>query len=240
MCNQSSNHPKQNPAGLVWTLLGVAILTLTLAGVGWVRLTDPLPPEGMLALLGLGSVPAALALFVGLGRAYFAKRKLVASATGPVRSPGLRVAGVGLGLLVLGVAIVTADSWRGQRQQQQWVAEAEAIVEDLLRNADSIPEEMRERLGAFERLTGGGYGGAAWNIQGYEYFSADRQAHFANATIPVKIFVTEGRITNPGSREVVVQEVAGDLLSLDAPMSKDTPIPRGKGLRIMVSHPELK
>jgi hypothetical protein len=119
------------------------------------------------------------------------------------------------------------------------VLEAQAAVEDLLHTGDRIPADMKERLGPFRGLTGQRFGGAGFNIQGYEYLQADRDAHFTNATIPVQIFVTEGRKTNPGSREVVVTEVRRDESSL---YLNDAALPQRptEGLKIIVSHPDLR
>ena len=44
---------------------------------------SPLPPERVFFLLALESVPAALSMLLGLGRGFGAKRKLLASASGP-------------------------------------------------------------------------------------------------------------------------------------------------------------
>jgi hypothetical protein len=97
---------------------------------------------------------------------------------------------------------------------------------------------MKERLGSFKGLTGQRIGGAVWNIQDYEYLVADRDAHFTNVTVPVRIYVTEGRKTNPSSHEIVVQSVKRDqsLYLIDAPLPQDPT----EGLRIMVSHPQIK
>ncbi len=97
---------------------------------------------------------------------------------------------------------------------------------------------MKEHLGSFKGLTGRRIGGAAWNIQGYEYLVADRDAHFTNVTVPVRIYVTEGRKTNPSSHEIVVQSVSRD----QSLYLNDAPLPQSptEGLRIMVSHPQLK
>ena len=48
-----------NSSGFVWASVGLAITTLTLVGVAWIQLVDPIPPEGVFVLLALGGVPAA-------------------------------------------------------------------------------------------------------------------------------------------------------------------------------------
>lgn len=214
-------------------------MTLTFAGVGWIQLVSPIPTEGVFFLLALGGAPATVAMLLGCWRGFRAKKGLLATASDPVHSLGIRTALAGLGLLLLGVTIFAGDCLRRQSQQRQWVLEAQAAVEDLLHTTDRIPADMKERLGPFKGLTGQRFGGAVWNIQGYEYLQADRDAHFAHATIPVRIYVTEGRKTNPGSREVIVLEVRRDPSSL---YLNDAPLPQRptEGLRIMVSHPDLK
>jgi hypothetical protein len=229
----------RNSAGLVWASLGLAITTLTFVGVGWIQLVSPVPAEGVFFLLALGGFPAALAMVLGLWRGFRAKRELLVSASDPVHSSGIRIACIGLGLLSLGVALFAGDCLRRQSQKRQWVLESQAAVEDLLHTADRIPAGMRERLGPFKGLIGKRFGGAAWNIQGYEFLIADRDAHFANATIPVRIYVTEGRKTNPESHGIVIKTVERDQSSL---YLNDAPLPKypTEGLRIMVSHPDLK
>src|ERR1039457_6971490 len=49
--------------------------------------------------------------------------------------------------------------------------------------------------GTFLRLEGSGYGGAVWNIQGYDYIQLHRTAYYSGDSFPMVIYVTEGRIT---------------------------------------------
>ena len=86
---------------------------------------------------------------------------------------------------------------------------------------------MGERLGPFKHFTGQGFGGAVWNIQGFDYLRARREGHFENATIPVLFIVSEGRKTNAGNRDIVVMDV-------QVSTGKDAQ------LIIMVSHPDLQ
>ena len=238
LMGKSSISALQNSAGFAWASSGLGVLILTLTGVGWIQLLDPVPPEGVFFLLALGCFPAALAMLIGLRNGIRAKKKLSDVASVHVRSSGICTALAGLGMLAVGVAIFTGDCWRRETQKTQWVQEAQVAVEKLLHAADRIPADMRVPLGSFTGLTGHGFGGAAWNIQGYEYLIADRDAHFANAKIPVRIYVTEGRKTNPGIAAIVVQAIKRDSSSLylsDAPLPK-RPI---EGLRVTVSHPAL-
>jgi hypothetical protein len=157
--------------------------------------------------------------------------------SGQRKSTGLLWASI-LGILLIVITVFAGDYWRRHRQKRQWVSEAQAAVEYLLQTADRIPASMKERLGPFRGLSGQRIGGAAWNTQGYEYLVADRDAHFANVTVPVRIYVIEGRRTNPSSQEIVVQSVQRDqsLYLIDATLPQEPT----EGLRIMVSHPLLK
>jgi serine/threonine-protein kinase len=110
---------------------------------------------------------------------------------------------------------------RVERQETVWVSEAQAIVRDYLaRNPDhSIPSQF----GAFKQLTGKGHMFPPWNIQGYQYLSADRNAVFADGTVPLRIYVTEGRKTMPDSSSITVYRTGQS---------------DGR-LEIFVSHPDL-
>jgi cytochrome c-type biogenesis protein CcmH/NrfF len=232
----------KNPAGVVWSSLGLALTTLILLGVGLVYLIN-LEPEFYSSVLFLLAGPlAALLLIVGLWRGVRAKKRLASDGYASSSSRGITAALGGLGLLLLGFAlfwIVAQLKYNQQHaREQRWVNEAQAVVEKLLEDGDQIPEPMRRRLGAFESLRGERFSGAVWNTQGYEYLIADRDAHFANATIPVRFYITEGQTTNPGSRDIVVKELreTEQLYLEDAPLPK-LPVP---GLELKVSHPDLK
>lgn len=154
----------RNSVGFVCASLGLAILTLTLVGVGWI-LVDPVPPEGVFALLALGGVPATIAMLLGLWRSFLTKKEFLTSASGPIHSPGIRLALIGLGLLLIGIAIFAVDCVRRQSQKRQWITQAQDAVVDVLHASDRIPADMRKRLGPFRSLTGERYGGPSWNIQ---------------------------------------------------------------------------
>ena len=224
----------QNSCGSVWASLGFVIMVLTLVIVGWNQLPETigLPQEGVIFLLVSGGVPATISMLVGLWRGVRKRNELQATASVPICSSGIRIAVIGLGLLLIGVSVLAEDCVRKQANQKRWVSEAQNTVEDVLRSA-RIPADMSERLGPFKHFTGQGFSGAVWNIQGYDYLHADRDAHFERGRIPVRFYVTEGRVTNPGSRETVVMEVTKPSL-----YSKGAPLPI-EGLHMMVSHPEL-
>lgn len=227
---------QRNSAGLVCASVGISILTLTFIGVGWVQFVDSLPPEGMVLLLALGGGPATIALVLGLRLGLQAKTKLSASTSDPICSSGIRVAGIGLGLLLLGAAFFGGDCIRREMQKSRWVAEAQVVVEEVLTAGSRIPTPLKERLGSFQSLTGVSHDGPSWNIEGQFYLIADRTASFANGTIPVRIYVTEGSKTNKGNVNIVVQTLEIQQLYL-----QDAPIPKVPmdGLKIMVSHPAI-
>ena len=224
----------QNSCGSAWASLGFVIMVLTLVIVGWNQLPENigLPQEGVIFLLAAGGVPATIAMLVGLWRGVRKRNELRATASAPICSSGIRIAVIGLGLLLMGVTVLAADCVRKQANQKRWVSEAQVKVEDALRSA-RIPADTSERLGLFKHFTGQGFSGALWNIQGYDYLIAERDAHFEGGTTPVRFYVTEGRITNPGSRDTVVMEMTGDTFYQTG---ASRPI---AGLRFMVSHPEL-
>lgn len=228
----------RSSAGIVWSSVGTIILILTYISATLIQFANPLPPEGVFFLLILGGIPAALCLLLGLRRGYRTRRDLATTTSAPTYFPGIRIAIIGLGLLLVGIFISIGSIARSRTRNVQLITEAQSAVEKVLLAADRIPTDMRERLGSFKELTGEGYGGAVWNIQSYDYLMADRDAHFGNATIPVRFYVTEGNITNPGNQTIVVLKVERDqqLYLIEAPLPK---VPT-EGLRIMVSHPDLK
>ena len=132
---------------------------------------------------------------------------------------------IGLVFLLLGVTFLFEDCVRKHANQKQWVSEAQVKVAQALRS-DRVPNDMSKRLGPFKHLAGQGFGGAVWNVQGFDSLQARREGHFENGTIPVHFIVTEGRITNAGNRDTVVMDVRFST-------GKDA------HLIIMVSHPDL-
>lgn len=203
-------------------------MLLTLGIVGWNQFPENigLPMEGVVFLLAVGGVPASIAMVVGLWRGVQKKNELRATASVPICSTGIRIAMIGLVLLLLGVTFLVEDCVRKHANQKQWVSEAQVKIEQALRS-DRVPHDMGERLGPFKHFTGQGFGGAVWNIQGFDYLRARREGHFGNATIPVLFIVSEGRKTNAGNRDIVVMDV-------QVSTGKDAQ------LIIMVSHPDLQ
>ena len=79
--------------------------------------------------------------------------------------------------------------------------------------------------GTFLRLEGSGFGGAVWNIQGYDYIRLPRTAYYSGGSFPMMIYVTEGRVTAPGLKAVGIPKIES--------MSP------AQGAFIYVSHPDL-
>jgi hypothetical protein len=106
----------------------------------------------------------------------------------------------------------------------RWCAEAQAAVESWLR-ADTN-NWFTPKYGKFVSLKGSGYvWPPAWNIQGYDYMTLHRTGHFADGTLPVTIYVTEGAITAPGQTNLGIPV-------LDGPVT-------AQGARIFISHPKV-
>lgn len=224
----------RNLAGIVWSSIGLALVILTLVGVALLQFLDPIPWEGAALLLGIGSVPAMTAILLGFCRGHRARKRTLHKSSRSVNTCSARIALIGVGLLLLGIAIFAGDTLRRQWLERKWVAEAEAAVEEVLHAAHLIPEDMRERLGPFQRLSGTLYGGPSWNVLGYHYLTADRAGHFANGTIPIDLFITRG-----GFEKSVVQSVEKRQLILyleEESMSKGSM----EGLKITVSVPNLR
>ena len=79
--------------------------------------------------------------------------------------------------------------------------------------------------GNFIRLEGSGFGGAVWNIQGYDYIKLQRTAYYSGGSFPMMIYVTEGRRTAPGRKTVGIPTI-----------ESMSPL---QGAFIYVSHPGL-
>jgi hypothetical protein len=129
----------------------------------------------------------------------------------------------------------------GNSQETQWVEEAQAAVEAFLRNGKQAAngpetgnidnkvvfdkEAIIEKFGSLQSISGSGYGHPAWNIQGYHYLTAQRTAHFSKGPVPLKIQVTEGRVTAPSRTDICVK----------AGIQYDS----ANHMTIFVSHPQL-
>ncbi len=220
-----------NSSGFVTASVGLVITALTLVGVAYIQLVNPVPPEGVFFLLALGGIPAAIAMLLGLWQGVHEKRMLLAPDSGPISSSGIRIAGAGLGLLLLGVVIFAGDCLRRQSLQRQWFADAQVAVEEVLHSADRIPADMRKRLGPFQGLTSRGIGG-------WQFLRTDGEAQFNNGMIPVRIYVTCYEKTNDKSQEVVVRKVERNN-QLYPYFRGETTSTMG-GLEFWVSHPDFK
>jgi hypothetical protein len=222
---------QRNSSGFVSASVGLVITTLTLVGVAYIQLVNPVPPEGVFFLLALGGIPATIAMLLGLWQGFHEKRMLLASASGPINSSGIRIAGAGLGLLLLGVVIFAGDFLRRQSLQRQWFADAQVAVEEVLHSADRIPADMRKRLGPYQGLTTRGIGG-------WQFLRTDGEAQFNNGMIPVRIYVTCYEKTNDNSQEVVVRKVERN--NQLYPFFRGETTSTMEGLEFWVLHPDVK
>lgn len=232
---------RRNSAGLAWALSGFAILTLTLIVVGWIQfgpLGPPLPPEGVFALLAFGGIPASLAMLLGLRQSLRAKRELFAVSIGTVVSPGIRIAGVGFGLLMTGVVFFVADCTRRNSLDRQWIAEAQLAVEEVLHDGNRIPSAMRQRLGPFKNLTTRGLTGPAWESSGY-ILRTDGKAQFDGGMIPVRIYVT-GSENLQGNRNQGVVVVRVETNTQLYPFYREELTGTMEGLEFWVIHPQVE
>ena len=117
-------------------------------------------------------------------------------------------------IALLGVKLVH------ERVEARCAQEGEDAVVVYLRSGAS--GKLAE-VGDFVGLEGGGWYPPVWNIQGYNYLTLERTATFAKRSVPVKIYVTEGRRAAPG------QTAVGHPYIEKAPNE----------WRIFVSHPDL-
>ena len=130
-------------------------------------------------------------------------------------------------LMVLLVVAVIAVAGCGESKKSihaRCAAEGQAVVEAFLRN--EAPASFTNDLGSFVKLDGSGFYNPVWNIQGYFYLTLDRTGSFQRRTIPIRIFVTEGRVTAPGSTNVGRPRIES--------------VSMVQGARLFVSHPDLK
>jgi hypothetical protein len=112
--------------------------------------------------------------------------------------------GVGSLLLILIVVIRCDHLWR-TRNDSRYAAEGQAAVEEYLRtNVASALKQLHvtNDWGAFLRLEGGRIGYPVWNIQGYHFLDLRRTAYFTGGELPIRIIVSEGRVTAPGLQTV--------------------------------------
>lgn len=136
------------------------------------------------------------------------------------------VTGFGPALMAMFCATILApDILQAADVRTQWCAEAQAAVESWLR-ADTN-NLFTPKYGKFVRLEGSGYQWPpVWNIQGYDYITLHRTGHFADGTIPIKIYVTEGAVTAPGQTNLGIPVLDG-------------PVTDAQGAGIFISHPKV-
>jgi len=84
-----------------------------------------------------------------------------------------------------------------------------------------------DEYGSFLSLEGSGYSQPAWNIQEYHYLWLQCMGHFSRRSLPIRIYITEGRVTAPGFKTVGKPRIEGPISPL-------------QGARIFVSHPDVR
>jgi hypothetical protein len=133
-------------------------------------------------------------------------------------------------VLLLGIVVVQVGCGTSK---SRCAVEGQASVEAYLRTgADGAFTNVAVGGGAFTnygtflRLEGSGYGGAVWNIQGYDYIKLQRTAYYSGGSFPMMIYVTEGRATAPGLKTVGIPKI--EFMS---------PV---QGAFIYISHPGLR
>lgn len=104
-----------------------------------------------------------------------------------------------LSLLLTGAALMVVRSFRAAQWKTalhaRCAAEGEAAVLSYLKSGGHGAVQTN---GAFVGLAGTGYSPPVWNSAGYFFLWMDRKATFASGTIPLRIYVTEGRKTALG------------------------------------------
>jgi hypothetical protein len=124
-------------------------------------------------------------------------------------------------VVILAGAGVRAFQWYRLHQEATCVREAEEAIVYYLQNgvqkenssesdlprsqkANTDRTDLVEKFGAFQNLSGEGYGYPTLKLEGNRYLVAERVAHFAGKDLPLLFYVTDGRVTAPGRTAVYV------------------------------------
>jgi hypothetical protein len=127
--------------------------------------------------------------------------------------------GVVSSLVILILVIYCNHLWR-TRNDSRYAAEGQAAVEEYLRtNAASALKQLHETKdwGAFLRLEGSGIAYPVWNIQGYHFLDLRRTAYFTGGELPIRIIISEGRVTAPGLKTVGIPYVKDGMIFVSHP-----------------------
>ncbi len=133
---------------------------------------------------------------------------------------------LGSGLvLLLFVVILWASFGSVQKQRRtsddpRYAAEGQKAVEEFLRtDAPSVLKQLgaTNDLGSFLNLEGSGFLHPVWNVQGYHFLDLRRTARFDRGEVPVRILVTEGRVTAPGLESVGKPKIEGGTILVSHP-----------------------
>lgn len=221
----------------MWLRFGWGVFVVTTAAVGLIWFSNPLPTESMFLLLSVGGIPAAICFLVAIFKVMHARRAASQRQPRWTEWSGTKEALAGLLLLLVSAAALGCACFVRTTVQEKWVREAESVVVSFLRNSENLrpypitPDGEPPELGDYIALRGDGYGGALWNIQGYEYLVAKRIALFENGELPVTVYVEEGAKVAPSRKDVFVRMDQWGTGLREGSF--------GQGIAIHVSHPDL-
>lgn len=119
---------------------------------------------------------------------------------------------------VVGLSVIPMGEPREVRDAR-FAAEGQAAVEAFLQTHtinELDPFEQRD-LGAFKGMRGAGFVYPVWNIQGFHFLDLRRRVDFENGSRELRIIVTEGRVTNPGSTLVGTPHMQGEMVYVSHP-----------------------
>jgi hypothetical protein len=122
--------------------------------------------------------------------------------------------------MIMWMALGSQDNQRQRRNDPVYAAEGQQAVEEFLRtDAASALKQLKvtNDLGSFLRLDGTGFTYPSWNIQGYHFLDLRRTAQFSAGALPIRIIVTEGKVTAPGQNTVGKPKVENDMISVSHP-----------------------
>jgi hypothetical protein len=187
-----TQNPGERSPGAVWVWAGWLSLAATV--LSW-RLLGGRTRDDTFLVLPYGGFLSLVLLLIGLGRSIYSRRRRAEAEQTPPR--GSRRGTVGFALAGLfctagGVGLWGIDHYHKVRQEAECLAEAQGAVEAY------FEKKPHPRLGVFRNMTGEGYNYPSWNIQGYQFLSADRNANFAGGSVQIRMYVTEGSKTAPG------------------------------------------
>jgi hypothetical protein len=125
-----------------------------------------------------------------------------------------------LSVVILWASFGSLDKQRRTHDDPRYAAEGMQAVEEFLRtDATSALKQLSvtNDLGTFLRLEGSGFLYPVWNIQGYHFLDLRRTAYFDRGAVPMRILVTEGRVTAPGLTNIGKPKVESGMIFVSHP-----------------------